>query len=158
MKKIIIMLGLAGMAITSAAQTKTNMVATKNTTTDSLTNNIKRTNMKDYVFILRLKAITPEIISQVGPKWAILIPKWTAEGHFVGNSVMVNEGHLISSNDRLISNAPVANNGLIILDVFRIKAKNMDQALELAKLCPTLDVGGSVEVREVQPTPDIPVK
>ena len=36
----------------------------------------------------------------------------------------------------------------------QIKAENMDQALELAKQSPTLDVGGSVEVREVRPTPD----
>ncbi|OKS88129.1 hypothetical protein RG47T_3593 [Mucilaginibacter polytrichastri] len=37
--------------------------------------------MKDYVFILRLKAITPENIAQVGPKWAELVPKWAVQGH-----------------------------------------------------------------------------
>ena len=114
--------------------------------------------MKDFEFILRLKAITPEIIAQVAPKWEVLVPKWIAEGHFVGNSVMVNEGHLISGTNRTIVNEPVKSDGLIVLDVFRIRARDLEEALELARQCPTLDAGGTVEVREVQPTPGVPVK
>ena len=154
MKKLIIIIGIAAMAFVAKAQTKTD--TSNNTQSDRLTNNIKHNKMKDYVFILRLKAITPEIIAQVGPKWAELVPKWTAQGYFVGNSVMVNEGHLISGKGRTVVNEPVKSDGLIVLDVFRIKAESLEQAFELAKQCPTLDAGGTVEVREVQPTPELP--
>jgi hypothetical protein len=154
MKKIITIIWVMALACTARAQTKVDTV--QNISPDNSTSNRKHDKMKDYVFILRLKAITPEIIAQVGPKWAVLIPKWTSEGHFVGNSLMVNEGHLISGERRGVVNEPVRSEGLIVLDVFRIKAENMEQALELARQCPTLDVGGSVEVREVQPAPEIP--
>ncbi|HWK07027.1 MAG TPA: hypothetical protein VNS58_25505 [Puia sp.] len=132
MKKIIIMLGFAGMLYT---------------------HNVKHTKMKDYVFIMRLEAITPEVEAQVLPKWAVLIPQWIAQGHLVDNLVIANEGTLFSGKGRAISHAPINNNGQIVLAVMQIKAENMDQALELAKQSPTLDVGGSVEVREVRPTP-----
>jgi hypothetical protein len=154
MKKLIIIIGIAAMVFAAKAQTKTD--TSNNTHPDRLNNTIKHNKMKDYVFILRLKAITPEIIAQVGLKWAELVPKWAAQGHFAGNSVMVNEGHLISGKGRIMVNEPVRSDGLIVLDVFRIKAESLEEALELAKQCPTLDAGGTVEVREVQPTPEVP--
>ena len=147
------MLGLAGMAFTGTPQTKTGTVPAKNATPDILPNNIKHTDMKDYVFILRLEAVTPEVEAQVLPKWAVLIPQWIAQGHLVDNLVIANEGTLFSGKGRAISHAPINNNGQIVLAVMQIKAENMDQALELAKQSPTLDFGGSVEVREVRPTP-----
>ena len=42
--------------------------------------NVKHTKMKDYVFIMRLEAITPEVEAQVLPKWAALIPQWINQG------------------------------------------------------------------------------
>jgi len=147
------MLGLAWMAFTGTPQTKTGTVAPNNETLDSLTNNKKHTDMKDYVFILRLEAVTPEIEAKVVPMWAAVIPKWAAQGHLISNTVIANEGTLFSGKDRAISHAPLNNNGQMVLAIMHIKAENMDQALELAKQCPTLDLGGSVEVREVRPTP-----
>src|SRR5882762_10401272 len=90
MKKIIIMLGFAGMLYT---------------------HNVKHTKMKDYVFIMRLEAITPEVEAQVLPKWAVLIPQWIAQGHLVDNLVIANEGTLFSGKGRAISHAPINNNG-----------------------------------------------
>jgi hypothetical protein len=133
MKELIIIIGFAGIAFTSFAQTKTGTVKSPIVSPDSLTNNISQHNMKDYVFFLRLKAITSEIIAWVGPKWAFLIPKWIGEGHFISNATMTNEGYLFSGKDRVVNNAPVKSNDEIVLDVFHMKAKNMEQALELAK-------------------------
>lgn len=158
MKRVFLLSAIIiAMTLSVAAQRKADGVGKIAALPGTVANHHKNKIMKDYVFILRLKAITPEIIAQVAPKWAVLVPKWTAEGHFVGNSVMVNEGHLISGRNREIVNGPVKGDGLIVLDVFRIKAENMEEALELAKQCPTLDAGRTVEVREVQPTPEAPV-
>jgi hypothetical protein len=152
MKKMIILLALAGMAWIAIPQTKI-AAEIKNVQPTSSTNETKENTMKDYVFILRLKGLTPEILAQVGPQWAKIMPKWISEGHFVGNSLMNNEGQLFSGKDRVVSHAPARSDGEIVLDVFRMKAENLEQALELARLCPTLDAGGSVEVREIIPIP-----
>jgi hypothetical protein len=147
MKKMITMLVLAGMIFTGTAQTKTGTAAAKSPIPVGA-NNQKHLKMKDYIFILWLKPVTPDVIAQVGPKWSKLIPQWIKEGHLLSTSTMVNEGTLIQGKNRVVSHKPVNNKGEIVLDVLRIKAKDMAQALELARQCPTLDVGGSVEVRE----------
>ena len=147
------MLGLTWIVFAGTALTKTGAGASKNAIPDILTNNKKHTDMKDYVFILRLEAVTPEIEAKVVPMWAAVIPKWAAQGHLISNTVIANEGTLFSGKDRAISHAPLNNNGQMVLAIMHMKAENMDQALELAKQCPTLDLGGSVEVREVRPTP-----
>jgi hypothetical protein len=109
--------------------------------------------MKDYVFIIRYKPLTPEVFASVRPKWALIIPKWKEHGHFVDSFLMTNTGHLVSGNERIETTGPVIDNGHIVLSIIRMKAESMEQAIELSKQCATLDIGGAVEVREVQPAP-----
>ena len=113
--------------------------------------------MKDYVFIIRNKPLTPGAVASVTPKWAVVIPKWTEQGHFVDGTVLNNEGHLISGNERIGSGGLITNDGHQVVAVLRIKADSFEQAIELSKECPTLDLGATVEVREVQPRPTPPV-
>ena len=107
--------------------------------------------MKDYVFIIRYEPLTPEVFASVRSKWALIIPKWKEQGHFVDSFLMSNTGYQVSGNERVEAAGPVTNNGHIVLSVIRMKAESMEQAIELSKQVATLDIGGTVEVREVQP-------
>ncbi|MCW3128038.1 MAG: hypothetical protein JWO03_3696 [Bacteroidetes bacterium] len=107
--------------------------------------------MKEYILIFRIKPLTPEEFELVRVKWATIIPRWTEQGHFVHSSLMHNEGIVISGPERNITEAPMANGERIVLSFLRLKADNQDQAMKLAMEAPTLDAGGSVEVREVKP-------
>src|SRR5882757_8547457 len=105
--------------------------------------------MKEYILIFRIKPLTPEGFEVVRAKWATIIPRWTEQGHFVHSSLMHNEGIVISGPERDITEAPMANGERIVLSFLRLKADSQDQAMKLAMEAPTLDAGGSVEVREV---------
>jgi len=107
--------------------------------------------MKDYLFIIRSKPTTPEMIASVTPQWGAVIPKWVQQGHFVESSLLYNEGNFISGNERTRENGPVINGEYAVVAVLKMKADNLEQAIELAKECPTLNLGATVEVREVQP-------
>jgi len=111
--------------------------------------------MKDYVFIVRHKGLTPEMLATVTPRWRAIMPRWVEQGHFVGSSLLLNEGHLISGAERIITTAPAitAESQQIVLSIIRIQAEDFEQAMQLALESPTLDTGGSIEVREVRPAP-----
>jgi steroid delta-isomerase-like uncharacterized protein len=54
-----------------------------------------------------------------------------------------------------VVNEEVISNDLRVISSIVVKALNFEAALALAKKCPILEQGGTVEVREVQPGPEI---
>lgn len=61
-----------------------------------------------------------------------------------------NEGKVVKPGN-VITNGPFAELKEAIGGYIIIKAKNLDNAAELAKGCPILNFGGNVEVRPVVP-------
>ena len=59
-------------------------------------------------------------------------------------------GKVVSGNKKLVTDGPFAEAKDIIGGFTLIEAKDIDQAAEIAKGCPILEVGGSVEVRPIQ--------
>lgn len=116
---------------------------------------IKTEKMQEYILLIRLPLnYGPEQASAVRAQWTSLTDQWKTEGIFVTSFVFPSESYVVSGNDN-VANGEVISNGLRVISSLIIKASGFDEALLLAKKCPILKQGGTVEVREVQPRPEI---
>ena len=114
---------------------------------------IKTEKMKKYILLIRLPLnYGPEQASAVRARWTALTDQWKADGIFVTSFVFPSESYVVSGNGN-VANEEVIANGLRVISCLIIKASNFEEALLLAKKCPILGQGGTVEVREVQPRP-----
>jgi hypothetical protein len=73
-----------------------------------------------------------------------------AEGKVKGANPLENEGKVVSGvNGRTVVDGPFAESKEAIGGYFLLDVANMDEALAIARQCPTLEHGGIVEVRPV---------
>lgn len=108
--------------------------------------------MKHFALILRINpsALTVDQLITLGEKWSILIKQWVKEQRFISNFRFNQAGYnIIGASEKAIQQGFVMENNLVVSGIFIISADDLNQAIEISKNCPTLDMGGNVEVREV---------
>lgn len=111
----------------------------------------KTEKMKEYILLIRLPLdYGSEHASAARPQWTALTDQWKAEGIFVTSFIFPGESYVVSGDSSIIKEQ-VISDGLTVISNLVIRASNFDEALSLAKKCPILKQGGTVEVREVQP-------
>lgn len=111
----------------------------------------KTKNMNDYILLIRLPLqYGPEEAATARPRWNALTDQWKADGIFVTSFVFPREGYVVSGNDKVAKEQVVSHNLRMISSII-VKAVDIEAAVSLAKKCPILEQGGTVEVREVQP-------
>lgn len=125
------------------AQTNTPGVSSKTTTTNK---------MKEFILFVRVPVTyTTEQAKAVNPEWTLVTDKWKADGIFVTSFVCPNDSYVISGADRVVKKEHIVSDNLKIVSNIILLAENVEQAVALAKACPILEYGGSIEVRAVQP-------
>ena len=110
--------------------------------------------MTDFLFVFRndykaqLKA-SPEEMQAVMKQWMDWIGGIAAQNKLTdkGNRLGFG-GKVVRSND-FVTDGPFADLKEIVSGYIIVKAENFDEAAEMSKGCPILNIGGSVEVREV---------
>jgi len=110
--------------------------------------------MKQFIFLLRpnITPLTAEQVEQRSKQWRALIYELNHQGKLVAWQVFENEGVKVSgAAERIVEAHPVVENNETAGGVITITATSFKEAVELSKLCPVLDYGGSVEVRPLQP-------
>lgn len=76
-------------------------------------------------------------------------------GGLAAQNKLVNQGNRLNSDGKVVKPNNVVTNGAyvevkeLIGGYTIIKATSLDEAAEIAKGCPILAVGGSVEVRQI---------
>ncbi len=100
--------------------------------------------MSDFVFAYH-GGKTPESPEEGAEQMA----KWNAWVGGLGDAV-VNPGIPLGT-PKTVSSGGVSDDGGSnpLLGLSSVKADSMDAALEMAKACPTLEIGGTIEVAEV---------
>lgn len=95
-----------------------------------------------FVVLVRVPAnYSNELAKSVHPQWVQTIEDWKASGHYVTSFAFPGTAETFPAQTTTDSMRLVSN---IVL-----RAENKAQAMELAKACPVLKYGGSVEVREI---------
>ncbi|MGK6352678.1 hypothetical protein [Parapedobacter sp. DT-150] len=106
-------------------------------------------DMKKFVLVVRVpETYTSEQAKAVNPKWDKTIEYWKAVGAYVESFAFPRPGYVISGTDKQATAGSIAWGGQIVVSIVVLQAENIAQATELAKRCPILDHGGTVEVRE----------
>lgn len=92
--------------------------------------------------------------SVVREKWTALTDQWKANAIFVSSFVFPGAGYVVAGKDT-VTNKDITTDGLKLISTIIIRALDFKEAIQLAKMCPILEQEGIVEVREVQPRPEI---
>jgi len=107
------------------------------------------TDLKKFVLVVRVpETYTSEQAKKVGPEWDKTLEYWKAQGVYVESFAFPQPGYIISGRDKQAEAGMITWGGQKVVSIVVLQAENIAQATELAKRCPVLDYGGSVEVRE----------
>ena len=93
---------------------------------------------------------TPEQLQEMGKQWGEFIGIIAMQGKLVSTHQLGFEGTIIKA-DKSIQDGFHISEGKIVAGNMILKADSMEVATELAKNCPILLMGGTVEVRSINP-------
>jgi hypothetical protein len=109
--------------------------------------------MKDFMFIFRNKTDRPqptaEEMQNIMQLWMGWIDKLKQKNVYTAGEPLTHSGKVVKGNEATVIDGPFAESKEIVGGYFLIKANSFEEAAELAKDCPDLSHGGSVEVREI---------
>jgi len=123
------------------------------TSAAAASNTIKKTKqMKEFSLLVRVPVgYSNEQAKAVNPLWQTLLDKWKADGVYVISFVFPGESFVVAGTDRTVKPDTVISDNLRVVSNIILRAESMEEAIELAKACPILDHGGTVEIRACQP-------
>ena len=109
--------------------------------------------MKEFMMIFRhtpdpSNPPSPEEIQASIKLWQDWIGGIAAQGKFVATNQLGFEGKTVKA-DQLVTDGPYAELKEIVGGYMIAKAVSLDEAVEIARGCPILTVGGNVEVRNI---------
>jgi len=109
--------------------------------------------MKEFMMIFRSEPkawdeLSPEQMQANTKKWQDWIGGIAAQEKFVSTNRLGYTGKTIKSNN-VITDGPYTEIKEIVGGYMIVKTKDLNEAVEMAKGCPTLDIGGHVEVRDI---------
>ena len=108
----------------------------------------------DYMLLFRGNdwdtKLSPEELQQVMSKWTAWYDQLVEQGKIKSAHPLIPEGRVVSQKKgQAVADGPFAESKEAIGGYFLIQMTNLDEALQIAKRCPTLPHGTIVEVRPV---------
>lgn len=110
----------------------------------------KSNTMKQFSLLVRVPdTYGTEQAKTVNPQWDKLLEQWKTEGVYILSFAFPGDSYTVSGNEKIVKKETVLSGNLKVVSNIVLQAKTMEDALELAKSCPILPYGGTVEVREI---------
>ncbi|WP_234571211.1 YciI family protein [Rhodohalobacter sp. 614A] len=80
--------------------------------------------------------------------------KWIEElgEHYDSGEPLEQPAKTVKGKDAVVTDGPYIESKELVTGYYLIKASSLEEATELAKGCPVLQLGGSIEVREIMET------
>ena len=111
------------------------------------------TSTAGYLLLFRgsnwRNSLSPEQIQTLMSEWAAWFNRLAEEGKLKGGQPLEREARVVSGANRVVSDGPFAESKEEIGGYFYLTVEDLDAAVEVAKQCPGLGYGISVEVRPV---------
>lgn len=108
--------------------------------------------MNQYVYLYRggEAGRSPERMQEMMGKWMAWLKDLADKGHIKDRGQPLEKsGKLVKGRSKAVTDGPFAEAKDVIGGYTLIEAANIEQAAELAKGCPVLEVDGQVEIRPV---------
>lgn len=77
--------------------------------------------------------------------------KWIEElgEHYAGGEPLEKPAKTVKGKEKILTDGPYIESKELVSGYYFINAANLEEASEIAKGCPVLRLGGTVEVREI---------
>ncbi|MEY2609250.1 MAG: hypothetical protein QOH31_7147 [Verrucomicrobiota bacterium] len=96
------------------------------------------------------KSLSPQEIQTVRNQWNACFDQLTQQGKIKSAHPLEHEGKIVAGKKgRSVADGPFAESKEAIGGYFLLQVEGFDEALGIAKKCPALDYGMTVEVRPV---------
>ncbi len=108
--------------------------------------------MNEFMLFFRwekMPAFKPEQFQESAKRWQDWLGNLTAQNKFVSNGNRLEGGGKVIHPKAVVTDGPFVEIKESLFGYMVIRAKDYDEAVALAKECPALRDGGSVEVRKV---------
>jgi hypothetical protein len=110
--------------------------------------------MEKFMFIFqggqRMNNQSPEEMQAHMGKWMAWIEKLNKAGQYVSGEPLLPGGKLVSGRKGTsVTDGPYTEGKEVVGGFFVITARDLNEAVDISKECPGLEVGGSVQVRQV---------
>lgn len=111
--------------------------------------------MKDFMFLFRGGAAamaqeSPDVMQAHMQKWFAWIEKLQKKGAYVSGEPLEQGGKVVRDQGRRIIDGPFPEGKEVVGGYFVVKARDIDEASEMAKDCPSFEFDGTaVEVRPI---------
>ena len=117
--------------------------------------------MSEFIYLFRIGAEeqrqamgTPEQAQQSMQSWLAWMRELEANGHLANQGQPLEQaGKVVRGQKREITDGPYVEIKDLVAGFIVVKARDLAQAVDLAKGCPMLEGDGSVEVRPVMSLP-----
>ena len=111
--------------------------------------------MPEYVLLLhqsekKFDNLSPEEIQKIMGQWTTWFERLTQQGKAKASQPLAREGKIVSGRKgRTVTDGPFAESKEAIAGYLLLQVDDLSEALEIAKECPTLEYGLTIEVRPV---------
>jgi len=95
--------------------------------------------------------LSPEEIQRVMGDWSSWFNRLSEAGKLTAANPLENDGAVVSGKARSVADGPFAESKESIGGFFLLRVDDLEEALAIAKECPALPYGLTVEVRKVAP-------
>jgi len=82
-------------------------------------------------------------------QWFAWVEKLKNENRYVAGEALIPGGKSIAGTKKVVTDGPFAESKELVGGFFVVMAKNIDEAMDIAKEYPDFELGGTIEVREV---------
>jgi hypothetical protein len=111
-------------------------------------------NKNQYMFLFRgtdwSKRLSAEEMQNVANQWMVWFKRLSEQGKVLGGSPLDLEGKVVSgTNGRTIVDGPFAESKEAVGGYFLLQVETLEEAVAIAKHCPGLAHGATVEVRHI---------
>lgn len=109
--------------------------------------------MSEFTYLFRGRSLpdSPEQLQRHLEKWLNWFKELGAQGHVKDPGHPLEQaGVVVKGAKKLVVDGPYAEAKDVVCGYMLIEAKDLKHATTLATGCPILEVGGSVEIREIQ--------
>ena len=93
--------------------------------------------------------VSPTVLQAHLEKWYAWADELAREGRRNVGTPLDDGGRAVRGHERVVTDGPYAESKDLVTGAMIIDAASLDDAVEVARRCPTFEFGGSVEVRPV---------